>query len=213
MTQLFLIRHAEGYSNLKAIAAWPKGDDGLTEPGKQQAQKLRLRLEKTGEIRPDVVFSSDLPRARQTAEIVAPLWGLPVVLDKNFREIDPGEADGMMLDDIRQKYDLKGFFQDFFQPLSPGGESHAEFGVRAALALKRVTTLHAGRTIVIFTHGSIIDASFNLFFNVSPLVPAPIGYSNKNTAITHWQYTVAAEHAPARWQLNRANDYYHLLDL
>lgn len=213
MTKLFLVRHAEGYTNLKAIAAGLVGDTGLTELGIEQAGKLRRRLEVSREIQPDVIFSSDLPRARQTAEIVASLWGLPVNLDKDFREINAGEADGLLLDEIRQQYDIEKFWHDHFYPLAPGGESHAQFAIRASLALQRVTAEYEGKTILIFTHGSVIDSSFFLFFNVSPFISPPIGFSNRNTAITYWQRTPQAEHAPARWQLNFHNNAAHLNNL
>ena len=63
MTQLYLIRHASG--------------GRLSELGVRQAERLRDRLAATGEIRADVLISSTLLRASQTAELVAPALGLP----------------------------------------------------------------------------------------------------------------------------------------
>lgn len=213
MTHLFLVRHAEAHSNQKAVAAGPKGDSGLTALGRTQAEKLRERLRRTREIQPDVIISSDLPRAKETAEIVASLWNLPLILDQELREVNAGVADGLSLDEIRQKYNLEGFLKDYFQVLAPEAESRAQFAIRATLALKRIITLYHGKTILIFTHGSVIDRSFDFFFNISPLVVSPINFSNNNTAITYWEWGQHAQELPPRWRLNRCNDDAHLRSL
>ena len=81
MTQLYLIRHASG--------------GPLSELGVRQAERLRDRLAATGEIRADVLISSTLLRASQTAELVAPALGLPtgtpLVLDDQLVERDAGD--------------------------------------------------------------------------------------------------------------------------
>lgn len=213
MTHLFLIRHAQAHSNVKSVAAGPKGDAGLTDLGIAQAEKLRERLQRSQEIKPDVIISSDLPRARQTAEIVASIWDLPILLDEEFRELNAGEADGMNLEEIRAKYSFDAFMRDHFAVLAPGAESHAQLSIRAGLALQRITTFYEGKTIVVFTHGSIVDNSFYLFFNVSPLIIPPVGFSTQNTAITHWDRVSVVEGSQGHWRLNRHNDDAHLRNL
>ena len=71
MTHLYLIRHGESVANVQPIVAGMRGDVGLTERGVAQADRLRERLAQ-GEIAADVLIASTLPRARQTAEIIAP---------------------------------------------------------------------------------------------------------------------------------------------
>jgi 2,3-bisphosphoglycerate-dependent phosphoglycerate mutase len=210
VTHLYLIRHGQAHVNVKQVAGGPKGDTGLTDLGIMQAEKLRDRLYRTEEIRPDIVIASDLPRAKQTAEIVAPLWNVPVIFDKEVQEINVGEADGLTPDEIREKYNLEAFFQDRFHALAPGGESRAQFSIRVGFALKRIITQYEAKKIVIFTHGGVVDTSFEFFFNLSPLAIPPVDFFTQNTSVTHWEKTRFNETLPLRWRLNRYNDDAHL---
>ncbi|NCC33746.1 MAG: histidine phosphatase family protein, partial [Chloroflexia bacterium] len=94
MTQLYLIRHGEAWANVQPILAGMQGDKGLTPRGVKQAERLRDRLAH-GELQADVLIASTLPRARQTAEIIQPALGLPIILDDEVQELRLGEADGM----------------------------------------------------------------------------------------------------------------------
>lgn len=82
MTHLYLIRHGDFAIGLEDGRY---SNQGLTPLGVRQAERLRDRLA-TGEIKADVLIASPLPRARQTAEILAPALGLPVVLDAAVEE-------------------------------------------------------------------------------------------------------------------------------
>ena len=95
LTNLYLVRHGEAFSNVEPIIGGMHGDKGLTPLGIKQAEKLRDRLAATGEIPADVLIGSTLPRARQTTEIIAPALGLPIIWDDDVQEMNPGEADGM----------------------------------------------------------------------------------------------------------------------
>ena len=75
--RLYLIRHGEAYSNVENVIGGMNGDLGLTERGFRQAQALAERL-RGGEIKPDVLYASTLPRARQTAEYVAEALDMPI---------------------------------------------------------------------------------------------------------------------------------------
>ena len=81
MTNLYLIRHGEAHSNVNPVIGGMKGDQGLTPLGRAQAQRLRDRLMRSGEIKADVLIASDLPRAAQTAETIAPALRLPITWD------------------------------------------------------------------------------------------------------------------------------------
>src|SRR4051794_29958771 len=95
MTDLYIIRHGEGDYQVRKIVPGPKGDKGLSDLGRQQARRLHDRLAATSEIKADVLIASSLPRARETAEIIAPALGLPVLLDDDLQELRPGETDGL----------------------------------------------------------------------------------------------------------------------
>ncbi|HEX5571400.1 MAG TPA: histidine phosphatase family protein, partial [Ktedonobacterales bacterium] len=103
-TNLYLIRHGEAVCNVDGTIAGMHSDVGLTELGVMQAERLRDRLAATGEIAADALIASTLPRAWQTAEIVAPALGLPIIPDDDAQELRPGEADGLNVADFLERY-------------------------------------------------------------------------------------------------------------
>ena len=153
MTNLHLIRHGEAEVNVRRIVGGKRGDTGLTPRGVLQAERLRDRLAATGEISADVIVTSPLPRARQTAEILAPALDLPIVCDDALQELDPGEADGLSFEEALQRFGIHDFEAEPSRPICPGGESWTGFMARVAGALERLCHDHEGRTVVLVTHG------------------------------------------------------------
>ena len=93
---------------------------GLTEEGREQVRKARASLLDKGI---EEIYSSDLPRARETAEIVAEALELPIVFLPRFRERNNGELAGMLRSEAREKYPgLYWSALDWTQRW-PGGES------------------------------------------------------------------------------------------
>ena len=66
-TLIYLIRHAQSRANVEPVVGGMKGDLGLTALGREQAERLSARLQTEG-IAADVLYSSTLPRARETAD-------------------------------------------------------------------------------------------------------------------------------------------------
>src|SRR5579864_920179 len=111
MTHLYLIRHAEAIAAVQDII----GDTGLTPLGITQAEHLRDRLAATGEIAADVLIASTFLRTKQTAEIIAPALGLPIVWDDEVQELRPGESNGMPVREAEEKFGPVNFEQNPFQ--------------------------------------------------------------------------------------------------
>ena len=209
VTNLYLIRHGEAVSNVEPVVAGMRGDAGLTAKGVSQAERLRDRLAATSEIAADVFIASTLPRARQTAEIIAPSIGAPIEWDDEVQEIRAGEADGLTITELEARYGRPDFSADPYRPFAPGGESWAAFLLRAGTALRRITREHEDRTILIVCHGGIVDASFGAFLGLSPLAYSVAGFLTRNTSITHWSRRQMGER-PHRWRLECYNDAMHL---
>jgi probable phosphoglycerate mutase len=207
MTQLYLIRHGEAFGNVEPIVAGMNGDRGLTPRGVAQAERLRGRLA-SGEIKADVLIASTLPRARQTAEIIQPSLGLPIVFDDEVQELMIGEADGMANGDAWAKFGIPDFDQYPLRKIAPGGESWGDFTLRVSRALTRITSEHAGKTIVVVCHGGVIDCSFIHFFHMPGLVVPPTDFHTRNTSLTHWEWV--QRRSRAMWRLNCYNDIAHL---
>lgn len=208
MTHLYLIRHAEAVAAVKNMI----GDTGLTAFGITQAEHLRDRLAATGEIAADVLIASTFLRAKQTAEIIAPALGLPIVWDDEVQEFRPGEADGMYVEEAREKFGEVDIERNPFQRVAPGGENWGEFMLRVGGALDRIIRQYDGKTIVVVCHGGVIDGSFLYFFKMGTLHAPPIRFYTHNTSITHWQKEAFYGRSP-HWRLIKYNDDMHLRDI
>lgn len=205
-TNLYLIRHGQAVANVEPIIGGMKGDTGLTDLGVAQAERLRERLAATGEIRADALLASSLPRARQTAEIIAPALDLPVQLDDDLHELRPGdEGDGLSYQAYWARYGRVDLEAEPLRPIGLGGESWGQFTLRVGTALDRIAGAHSGRTVVIVCHGGVIDVSFLFFFGMPTLRMPPAGFLTHNTSITHWR-----QEPGRRWRLLRYNDDAHL---
>lgn len=211
LTRLYLIRHGQAYSNVEPIIGGMKGDRGLTRLGIQQAEALRDRLATHKEIEADVLLASTLPRAVQTAEIIAPAIGRDIIFDDELHEFRPGETDGMSIDEARSLYPPVDFAREPFTPVNPTGESWASFLFRCGQAIERIIRQHAGKSIVVVTHGGFINASFIYFFQMTAQGMPAAGFYTHNTAITLWEEYLRFERK--RWRLRKYNDDAHLLDI
>ena len=209
-TRLYLIRHGQAVVNVTPIIGGMKGDTGLTDLGVEQATRLRDRLMATGEIVPDVFIASTLPRAKQTAEIIAPAFpGVPLTFDDEVQEFRTGpNSDGLTMDEYKARFGWHDFADDVFKQTDPGGESWATFLLRIGQALTRITRQHQGKTIVVVCHGGVIDTSFMLFFGLNAFAVPPVGLQTLNTSLTLWEKVSHRE--KMRWQLSFYNDDAHL---
>ncbi|HKP51649.1 MAG TPA: histidine phosphatase family protein [Chloroflexia bacterium] len=183
-------------------------DDRLTAEGVKQAERLRDRLATTGEIKADALLASSYPRARQTAEIIAPALGLPVILEDDLQEWRPGDNGGMYWDEYIEKYGRDDPFREPFRTTAPGGEYWSQFMLRVISILHRIAHEYEDKSIVLVCHGGIVDGSLISFFGLSALYRPHLSLDTDNTAITHWKHF--QENGAPRWQLMKYNDALHL---
>jgi probable phosphoglycerate mutase len=163
MTELILIRHGETDWN-RELRFQGHLDVPLNDMGHEQARRLGVRL--AGESVQQLVCS-DLLRTRQTAQPVvaqvatqlAPGFSLEAVLDANLREQSFGVMEGLRAPDIALQHP-----QDWAQWLEFGadhafarGESTRSFHARVMAAVQRLATVYAGQTVVVVTHGGVLD--------------------------------------------------------
>lgn len=206
MTQLYLIRHGQAVVNVQPIIGGMKGDTGLTALGVEQAGRLRDRLAATAELRPDALLSSPMPRARQTAEIIAPALGLAPEIVDDLQELKPGEADGMSFADYQAAYGR--FSYDLSKPISPGGETWPTFMDRVSALYAWIADRYAGQIVVAVCHGWVIEGSFSCFFGLDTGNLPAVEFQVANTSITQWERISRRDEG--RWRLKRYNDDIHL---
>ena len=210
-TRLLFVRHGQAHVNVSHVLGGMRGDTGLTALGRAQAVRLRDRLT-TGEFHADVLLASSLPRARETAEIIAPVLGLPVVLDDDLHEIRVGdEGDGLTLDEYKRRFGWVDIAANPHIPIDPSGESWARFMLRVGETLTRIGRDYRGKTVIIVCHGGVVDGSLVHFFGMSPAVFPPARLHTLNTSLTLWTYT--QRETRWHWRLDFYNDAHHLTGL
>ncbi|HMK11513.1 MAG TPA: histidine phosphatase family protein [Acidimicrobiales bacterium] len=206
MTRIVLVRHGESQVFVDRLVGGLLTCNGLSDLGRRQAVALRDRLAATHELDPvDALLASTMPRARETAEIVAPaIGGLAVVEDHDLCERHPGEADGMLWDEALAKYGDPDQLDNLHSPMSPGGESWAEFHDRVGGAMRRIASEHEGRTVVVACHGGVVDVALRTLLEVT--VEARFELYTHNTSLTEIMHLPERD----RWRLVRYNDAAHL---
>jgi broad specificity phosphatase PhoE len=154
VTTLLLARHGE--TDWNRARRWQgHADRPLTDRGRAQATALAERL---ADIELDAVYSSDLRRARETAEAVARAQGLDVVELPELREVDVGSWEGLTRDEAEVR------FPDGFRRWRAGGtgwddgETYAAMSTRVLAAADRIANEHEGGRILIVSHGGPIRA-------------------------------------------------------
>jgi probable phosphoglycerate mutase len=209
-TRLVLVRHGESRATVDEIVGGHEGCKGLSDRGRRQAEALRDRLGATGELKADALVASVMPRAIETAEILAPALGdLPVRQECDVCEQHPGEADGIPWSEYEARYRPDGWRFDPYAPEAPGAESVAEFNARVARALTQVAEDHRDQTVVVACHGGVVGASMVAFLGLPYQGRLLHGYV-RNTSITEWVLEDDGPGHPPPWRLVRYNDAAHL---
>ena len=206
-TRLVLVRHGESAVTVRRVVGGPRTCSGLSDFGRVQVDALRERLARTGEVEADVLYASAYPRAIETAEAIAPVFGVDVSVEAGFGEHDPGpDCDGLGFDEFVERHGMPDWEGDPYGITFPGGESVAEFQHRVGLTLHRVVDRHPGQTVVVVCHGGVVDTILRLALRAVPTGVFEI-YTT-NTAITE-----LIRVRPGRWRLVRYNDAAHLAGL
>ena len=207
MTRLVMVRHGEAQAAIDGVVGGPVGDTGLTELGRRQAAALRDRFKSQREIF-DVLLTSTLPRAIETAAIVAPvLGGLVAIEDCELCELHTGDADGITWDEYREQYGATPMREQPHVPFAPGGESLRDFDERARRVLEMLAERHPDDAVLMVAHGGLISAISQRLLGRSIVGSDGLVLAPANTSITEW---VTSEGHPGRWQLERYNDAGHL---
>lgn len=154
--QLMLIRHGETQHNVEnRMSGWT--DVSLNTRGEQQARQLGGRL-KT--IPVDLVITSGMRRARQTAEIAFSAAGYQQSFEtwSSFREMNFGSLESMTMEEIHQNYPQQ--YEEMMQKkgvfMFPQGESLQTFHERIKAASRLLFQRHAGKRIALVSHSGTI---------------------------------------------------------
>jgi broad specificity phosphatase PhoE len=151
VTTLLLVRHGE--TDWNRDGRWQgHSNTHLNDEGREQARRVAREIRDV-----DVVYSSDLARARETAEIIAAELGLPVRVDSRLRERSFGAWEGLTAAEI--EVDFPDNYRRWRAREGAGADDAEPFDAFAARVrsfLADVLEAHPGETVLLVAHGGSI---------------------------------------------------------
>jgi broad specificity phosphatase PhoE len=182
-TTLYLVRHGETAWN--AEHRWQGHIDiPLMETGIGQARRLADYLRGRAIT---AVYTSDLQRARMTADIIAEAQGIHAQSDERWREMNTGKFQGLTHDEIVANYadDLRLLNENWLDHIIEGGESRRMMRVRILAALDDVLSNTPGDAALVVSHGGSIRLLLRTLF---PDHPDALHKPIENTSLTTLLY-------------------------
>jgi probable phosphoglycerate mutase len=199
-TRLCIVRHGETAWNAEHRVQGQL-DVPLNSIGQAQAQAVAKMLARE---RFDAVYSSDLSRARQTAAPAANLLSMEVAVDQALRERHYGIFERLTYAEVKTRYP-----EDYarFEARDPEyafrtGESLKDFSARSISVISRIVDQHRDRSILVFTHGGVLDKLYR-FVTGLPL-SAPRDFGIPNAGLNRIEVT------PAGWRIRSWAELAHL---
>jgi broad specificity phosphatase PhoE len=150
-TTLLLVRHGE--TDWNRDGRWQgHSDTSLNDLGRRQALELAEELDRV-----DVVYSSDLARARETAEILAERLDLEVRVDERLRERSFGAWEGLTTAEIERDFaEAHGRWRSGEAGGADDAEPFDAFGRRVGEFVEEVLGRHPDETVLVVGHGGSI---------------------------------------------------------
>jgi broad specificity phosphatase PhoE len=202
--RLLLVRHGETPWNV-TLQYQGQANVPLNERGLEQARRCAARLAGAGAT---ALYSSDIARAWQTAEVLGATLGLTPAAVPELREIDVGQWEGYTPEELYRRFPdhMAEYRRDPARTVRLGGESYAQLQARALVALAQIERRHQqGEVIVAVSHGGTIRAL------LCHVIGLDLGNFGKmwldNGSITELRM------GRNGWRLMRLNDYAHVEDM
>ncbi|PWH14920.1 MAG: hypothetical protein DDG60_06885 [Anaerolineae bacterium] len=199
-----LVRHGESIGNAENRLQG-HADFALSPTGREQARQLAVRW-RSDAVRFDYAITSPLSRARETAQILVDILGIPhLEVDPLWIERNMGLRSGMTFDEIRARYPEPTFLNPY-EPWSEQGESDWELYLRAGKALHTLLQRPAGRYLVV-SHGALLN---KVLYSILGITPQPfsqgIHFRLGNTAFSVFTYNPRTH----QWRVEIIGDTHHL---
>ena len=178
-TRILATRHGQTAWNA-ALRIQGQLDIGLNDLGRWQARRLALAC---ADEALDAVYTSDLARARDTAQALADEAGLEVRTDAGLRERGFGVFEGLTYAEVESRFPEQarrwrqrdaGFGPD-------GGEVLQVFYERAVAAVVALAARHRGQHIAVVAHGGVLDALYRAATRIA--LDAPRSWQLDNAGI------------------------------
>jgi len=207
MRKIIIIQHCQSEHHINNMTGgWT--DTPLTDLGMEQAELIGLKLKEDINGEKYILYSSDLRRAKQTAEIIGKHLKLEVIENIGLREINTGVAAGKTKDWAKKNRKLRssdGFDMDYqeFQD----GETWRQFYSRVCNCMERICYLEK-KDLIIVTHGGTLSYIIAWWMNFESQMLAKANFSASPGSIS-----LLCENKYRQNSLKILNDTSHLLNL
>ena len=172
-TTFFFVRHGESEANV-AHRFSGRFDSPLTPVGRKQAEAVADALE---DVPFDRIIATPLSRSLDTALVIARRRRMPVDVVSDLIEIDVGEKQGALFDEIKG---LPEWTDDGFVAWK-GGESLEQILERGLRAIRRINRESPGETVLVISHGGVTRILVSHYLGILPKLDAS---RQTNTAVT-----------------------------
>lgn len=166
MTKLIIVRHGHTALNngdrFRGISDTP-----LSERGRKEARLAAEAIQARWNVK--AVYTSSVPRARETAEAIADPFGLRAVDEPGILDMDYGDWTGLAFEEAqaRDPEVYRTCFERSSEFRAPRGESFKELRERSVAAVKAIAERHEGEDVAIVTHTVIIRLILLGFLDMS----------------------------------------------
>ncbi len=180
--KLVFVRHGQSVYNVeRRFYGWEDCD--LTDLGREQAEIVAAKIKNY--IEPDIIISSDLKRAYNTAKPIADVYGMDVVKYKDLRELYVGDWEGKKIEDLKssEPENFERFIIEQKKFHFPNGESYYELYQRARKQLDEVLEEHS--SVIMVAHYGVIDTLLSGLFFKDPT--SLNSFVAKNSSIIYFE--------------------------
>jgi alpha-ribazole phosphatase len=208
MFRLYFIRHGQTeWNRIRRFQG--QTDIELNDHGRLQAKAVAEELK---DLTFDVIYSSDLSRAHETAKAINKYHKMDIVKDERLRERSFGCFEGHTSEETGEKFpELKEkYLADKLNFKVPGGESRREFIGRVGNILETIHERHSDQTIAVVSHGGVLGAmmshiiSNKLQYDSPQFIPL---FTIQNCSISQ------LEVRHGQWLIHTLNEIHHLKGL
>jgi 2,3-bisphosphoglycerate-dependent phosphoglycerate mutase len=199
-----LLRHGESIGNLES--RWQgQTDFQLTDTGRAQVHALAERW-KSENVNFDLIVTSPLLRAKETAEIIASALNVNVESEPLLMERDNGEYAGLTAMEVRSRFAQPDFYTPY-DSVGGSGEGDWELFLRAGLALHNLLKREPAKYLIV-SHGGLLNQLMHAIVGIGPQANnAGTRFRFHNTAFARLIY-IPNQH---RWVIDAVNDHAHLI--
>jgi broad specificity phosphatase PhoE len=201
--RITFLRHALSTGNRRGTIQG-QIDFPLAEEGRAQVQALVNDWIAHG-ARFDLIISSPLLRALQTAERVSEGLRVPLEIDERWKEINHGSMQGEQYSAADHWFE-RNPLPDPYQPMFPAGESRVDLHARALQALQAILRRPAGAYLIV-AHGGILNEAFRALLGLGPIGRSRgprFHFDNTGYAVTRY------DPSTGRWSIQAMNVIRHL---